>query len=368
MEAIRNYLESMFKSLGNSPQVLRAKEELFSMMEDKYNELKSQGISENGAVGQVISEFGNLSEVSQILGISEELEGYPLVTKSIAESVVDAYHHYFPKLAWAIFAIISSTTFMFVLMSLAEISWSGINENIAVGISLFIIITVVSLAVLLIISSSTKLKEFEYIREEPFKLEESAAIYINDLEKQDRDHYIKNLGLSVVLIILSSLPLILTALLETNLFIFLSMILFMVFLVLFKDTRLFIINVVLLLIFGLILYQTKDVTNEDVLILQALSITILMISSAVFNLIKNNTINHVAPMLLQKDEYRIEAKTNNYLEMISGVYWTIATAIYLAWSFITYDWHLTWIVWPIAGVIYGGLSSYLEYKVKNNRY
>ena len=35
-----------------------------------------------------------------------------------------------------------------------------------------------------------------------------------------------------------------------------------------------------------------------------------------------------------------------------GIYWAVATVVYLGWSFITMRWELTWIVWPIAGVLF----------------
>ncbi len=58
MDTIRTYLENMFLHLPKNPEVRRAKEELLSMMEDKYQELKREGRSENEAIGIVISEFG----------------------------------------------------------------------------------------------------------------------------------------------------------------------------------------------------------------------------------------------------------------------------------------------------------------------
>ena len=59
-------------------------------------------------------------------------------------------------------------------------------------------------------------------------------------------------------------------------------------------------------------------------------------------------------MLLEDGDYSREKKTENKRnETISTVYWCAATAGYLAWSFLTNDWHVTWIVWPIAGVLYG---------------
>ena len=78
METIRNYLETMFLKLPNTPEVYKAKNELWQMMEDKYTELKEEGKSENEAVGIVISEFGNLDELANDLGISRFVENQPM--------------------------------------------------------------------------------------------------------------------------------------------------------------------------------------------------------------------------------------------------------------------------------------------------
>ena len=73
METIRNYLESMFAGLPATAEVLRAKQELGAMMEDKYTELREEGKAENEAIGIVISEFGNLDELAETLGIAHAL-------------------------------------------------------------------------------------------------------------------------------------------------------------------------------------------------------------------------------------------------------------------------------------------------------
>ena len=73
METIRNYLMMMFASLPNTAEARRARDELWQMMEDKYTELIEEGRTENEAVGTVISEFGNLDELAESLGISELL-------------------------------------------------------------------------------------------------------------------------------------------------------------------------------------------------------------------------------------------------------------------------------------------------------
>ena len=77
MNAIKNYLDNMFRNLPNTEEVRRAKAELLQMMEDKYEELISEGKTENEAVGIVISEFGNLDELAESLGISEAVTENP---------------------------------------------------------------------------------------------------------------------------------------------------------------------------------------------------------------------------------------------------------------------------------------------------
>ena len=37
---------------------------------------------------------------------------------------------------------------------------------------------------------------------------------------------------------------------------------------------------------------------------------------------------------------------------LSAVYWLCATAIYLGWSLVSGSWSTTWIIWPIAGIVF----------------
>lgn len=75
METIKNYLDAMFLHLPGTPEVFRAKNELAQMMEDKYTELIAGGMRENEAVGTVITEFGNLDELAESLGIQDVMAG-----------------------------------------------------------------------------------------------------------------------------------------------------------------------------------------------------------------------------------------------------------------------------------------------------
>jgi hypothetical protein len=92
MEAIKSYLNNMFKNMSSTQEVVRAKEELPQMMEDKYTELRQQGKTENEAVGAVISEFGNLEELAPQLGIAPQVTASLDPENNIAMDSFDGFY------------------------------------------------------------------------------------------------------------------------------------------------------------------------------------------------------------------------------------------------------------------------------------
>ena len=57
--------------------------------------------------------------------------------------------------------------------------------------------------------------------------------------------------------------------------------------------------------------------------------------------------------LLQEGEYTPrEKRKSRVLRTVSAIYWLVVTAAYLGWSFWKGDWEETWIVWPVAGVLF----------------
>jgi hypothetical protein len=92
MEAIKSYLNNMFTNMSSTQEVVRAKEELLQMMEDKYTELRQQGKTENEAVGAVISEFGNLEELAPQLGIAPQVTASLDPENNIAMDSFDGFY------------------------------------------------------------------------------------------------------------------------------------------------------------------------------------------------------------------------------------------------------------------------------------
>lgn len=64
---------------------------------------------------------------------------------------------------------------------------------------------------------------------------------------------------------------------------------------------------------------------------------------------------------MEAEEYTSEKKINNKKnDTFTGVYWMIVTAIYLAYSFVTMDWARSWIIWPVAGVLFAAITAIIN--------
>ncbi len=72
IEVVENYLDNVFNSLPQTEEVLKAKRDLFDVMEEKFYDLKSDGKTDSDAFAIVIAEFGNIEEILDDLDLEEE--------------------------------------------------------------------------------------------------------------------------------------------------------------------------------------------------------------------------------------------------------------------------------------------------------
>ena len=70
---------------------------------------------------------------------------------------------------------------------------------------------------------------------------------------------------------------------------------------------------------------------------------------------------------IQVDYTISEKKLKKKSDAFSGAYWCIATAIYLGWSFWTMRWDFTWIIWPVAGVLFAAVSGIFRAVMQNEK-
>lgn len=89
-----------------------------------------------------------------------------------------------------------------------------------------------------------------------------------------------------------------------------------------------------------------------------LPLTVLVIGIAVFLFIVAGVRRASLMRLLKMGEYSQAGKKHSRVkEAVDSVYWSIVLAVYLGWSFLTGMWYISWVVWPIAGVLSSVVSA-----------
>lgn len=92
---------------------------------------------------------------------------------------------------------------------------------------------------------------------------------------------------------------------------------------------------------------------DDFILICMICILLIMIGTAVNIFIRVGSVSEAYQVLLQEEDFTYENKIREKkFAPFSRIYWTLATVIFLAWSFTTGRWGFTWIVWPIAGVLF----------------
>lgn len=192
------------------------------------------------------------------------------------------------------------------LNGLAEGNVCGVTETVACGIGLAALFIQVTLAVFLFVRNGGKTERFDYLEKEEFETAYGVTGLVKEKKAAYEPTYIRFLSLGIALCVLSPLPLILTAL----------------------------------------------INEADALAISMTALLLCIVAVGVYMIVRVATVRASYQILLQEGDYnKQEQQKNSAVSAVSAVYWCLATAVYLTWSFITNDWESTWIVWPIAGVL-----------------
>lgn len=195
-----------------------------------------------------------------------------------------------------------------------------LSEQASGGLSVAVLLVFVASGVSLLIIHGMKLSKYEFLEKEPFTLEYGVQGIVAKKKEAFENTFRLCIALGVAFCIVAVIPLLLAAGMDAG----------------------------------------------DRIYIWCLSLLLLLVACGVFLFIWAGMIYGSYQKLLQIDEYTPEnKKLGQSLSWFSGSYWCIITALYLGISFYFHNWNISWIIWPVAGVLFAAIYQILRNIVKS---
>jgi len=162
VNTIIDYVNNLFATLPKTEQLETIKEEMLSNMEDKYNELKRSGKSENEAIGIVISEFGNIDELLSELEIEleEKKDHFPLLSEEEVETFLQTSKKSHKLIGFGVTLCMLGAALLILFLQLPNLS-----EVAATSIGVTVLLVLVAIAVGLFIYAAMMKEKYKFIEE-----------------------------------------------------------------------------------------------------------------------------------------------------------------------------------------------------------
>lgn len=224
-------------------------------------------------------------------------------------------------IAFGTFLCILSPICLLILGAVSEIPKYNLQPNIAGSIGMIVLLVFIASAVAVFIFSSSKTAKYEFLEKENFNTDHDVIEMVNERKKQYKSTYTKNNIIGACICILSLIPLFIGAIIDED---------------------------------------------NDLLMTCMLSALFVIAGIGVIFFVRSGIIQSGFGMLLQEGDYSRKNKQHqSVFAAFAAAYWLTATAVYLAYSFASSNWEISWIVWPVAGVLYPAIAALI--KIFSNR-
>ena len=227
------------------------------------------------------------------------------VTAEEANEYLAAVEHYSKRITLGVALCILSPILLILLGGIGALGLAGLSEEIGGVLGLAALIILVGIAVAIFIPNGLALSRYVYLDKEEFTLAYGVQGIVEKKMESYRSRFVTMITAGVLICIFSVLPLILLGALGM----------------------------------------------PDMVLIAAVSLLLALCAVGVSLIVRSCYINGSYQRLLQTGDFTPEKKTTHgeaVYESVSGAYWCIVTGIYLLWSFLSKDWHITWIIWIIA--------------------
>lgn len=206
--------------------------------------------------------------------------------------------------------ILSPVT-MLVLVTLSEPQpLAPVDPEMAIGLGLAALLVMVTVAVGIFVTRAMRSRRFQHLRQDLLDVPPEVSEGVRRQREAAERGHAAGMATGVVLCVAAAIPVVL-------------------------PTRLGDLT-------GPLDLSVAALCEAAVLALVALGVSLI---------VRTRTVWSGFDVLLEEGDYTREAKRVN--ARVGGIYWAAVTALYLLVSFLTMAWSITWVIWPVAGTVYG---------------
>lgn len=210
-------------------------------------------------------------------------------------------------IAAAVALCILSAIPLLMLIALSSFTSFPIATNTAVGIGVVSIFPFVAVAVLIFIRVSIASSGYEFLEKEFFEPEYGVVGLVKERQKEFRPKYAKYNSIGAVVCIGSPIPVLCGAFMNN----------------------------------GFLLFVMICAT----LLAVAIGVSFFIVAG-----VRWESMNR---LLCEGEFTECNKRKNKKVEAVETAFWLFTTAVYLLWSFLADAWNISWVVWPVAGILSG---------------
>ncbi len=245
------------------------------------------------------------------------------VTMEEANAFLAAKAETAKTIAVATFLCVLSPITLIILSAMSESPSYALEENVAGGVGVIVLLLFVILAVVLFISSGRKTATYNFLGEEYFETAYGVSGMVADRKSQYNATHTRNNIIGTCLCIMAFIP-----------------------------------------IFGGIIIDEEN----DLLMVSMVSLAFVMVGAGLIFFISSGIVWASYEKLLQEGDYSKEKKGNQSLtSAVYTTYWLLVTATYLGYSFLTGNWGYSWIIWVVASIVFPALVVLMGLLAKRNQ-
>ncbi|MFC4710867.1 helix-turn-helix domain-containing protein [Enterococcus eurekensis] len=258
---------------------------------------------------------GEATETNEEIVVDQEFKNTRWVSLEEANDYLQKSEAAGGKIALGVFLCILSPAFLMFALANGANQWFALAQEVSLIIGVVVLLVMVAIAIGLFITAGDQLKAYEYLEKEVFETKYGVTEMVNAHKANYDGTHTRLMVIGVILCVIAAVPVIVSSILDT------------------KSGAIYL----------------------------GLMLTLLLVGVGVYIMIETETKWSSYEKLLQEGEYsRNKKESRGFLEPIAGVYWLIVVAGYLGYNFLTGEWGRSWIVFPVAGVLFGAIAIISE--------